>query len=106
MAILETSVWKRKHLHRQLASCAGGSVDVVEPASGKVLTRVGLANADDVAIATKLAAEAQPAWAATPVRDRAEILLRAAAYLQKNAEELSSFIAARPVALGSKEGTR
>ena len=104
MAILETTVWNGNIFTGSWRSALGGSVDVIEPATGKVLTRVGLANADDVAIATKLAAEAQPAWAATPVRERAEILLRAAAYLEKNAEELSSFVARETGGTGLKGG--
>jgi len=104
MAILETSVWNGNIFTGAWRPALGGSVDVTEPATGKVLTRVGLANADDVAIATKLAAEAQPAWAATPVRERAEILLRAAVYLEKNAEELAAFIGRETGGTGLKGG--
>ena len=104
MAILEASVWNGNIFTGSWRPALGGSVDVVEPATGKVLTRVGLANAEDVGVATRLAKEAQPAWAATHVRERAEILLRAATYLEKNSEELAAFIARETGGTGLKGG--
>jgi benzaldehyde dehydrogenase (NAD) len=56
------------------------------------LTRVGLANASDVAAAARLAASVQPAWAAATARVRVETFQAAAAYLQRNLAELASFI--------------
>src|SRR6187549_231088 len=90
--VLEQSPWSGRIFNGEWISARGGSVDVTEPATGKVLTRVGLANASDVSTAARLAAGAQPAWAATPVRERAEVFHRVAAYLQRNMEEFSTFI--------------
>jgi benzaldehyde dehydrogenase (NAD) len=90
--VLEKSPWLGCIFNGAWVASEGGSADVTEPATGRVLTRVGLANAADVATAAKAAAGAQAAWAATPVRERAEVFYRAAAFLQRNMEELSSFI--------------
>jgi benzaldehyde dehydrogenase (NAD) len=68
---------------------SGGSIDVVEPATGSTLGQVGLATADDVAKAAESAAEAQREWAATPHQQRAAVLRSAAALWTKYAEEIS-----------------
>ena len=72
---------------------AGETRDVVEPATGERLTRIGLARATDVAHAARCAAAAQPAWAALAPRDRAAILRRAAAALERNLESAARYIA-------------
>jgi len=50
----------------------GPEVDDRAPATGELLTRVQLASAQDVAAAVTAAREAQPAWAALSIRERAE----------------------------------
>jgi succinate-semialdehyde dehydrogenase/glutarate-semialdehyde dehydrogenase len=55
----------------------GGLLDVEDPATGAVLTQVADATAQDAQDALAAAADAQAGWAATPARQRAE-LLRAA----------------------------
>jgi benzaldehyde dehydrogenase (NAD) len=90
--VLERSPWSGRIFDGQWVAARGGALDVIEPATGQVLTRVGLANASDVATAAKSAALAQPSWAATPVRERAEVFHAAAAYLQRNLAELALFI--------------
>ncbi|WP_080795997.1 NAD-dependent succinate-semialdehyde dehydrogenase [Corynebacterium pacaense] len=48
--------------------------DVINPSNGSVLTTVASAGAQDAVTALDRAVEAQPGWAATPARERAEIL--------------------------------
>jgi benzaldehyde dehydrogenase (NAD) len=67
--------------------------DVIEPATGERLTQVGLARAADVARAAQAAAAAQPAWAALAPRERAAILRRAAAALERDLEHAARYIA-------------
>jgi benzaldehyde dehydrogenase (NAD) len=69
----------------------GGTRDVIEPATGQVLCTVGIANAGDVAAATRAAAIAQKAWVAVPPRDKAEILRRAGALFQQHFDELALY---------------
>jgi benzaldehyde dehydrogenase (NAD) len=68
---------------------AGGTRDVTEPATGAVIGRVGMANADDLDRAAQSAAQAQRAWAATPHPARAAVLRRAAQLWTEHAAELS-----------------
>ena len=91
--VLESSPWSGRIFNGEWVAAKGGSIDIKEPASGKLLGRAGLADATDVSTAARAAAQAQPAWAATPVRERCEVLFRAAAYLQRHSEELAAFIA-------------
>jgi benzaldehyde dehydrogenase (NAD) len=63
-------------------------LDVHNPATDEHLASVGSAARDDVLKASKLAAEAQPAWAATPGPERAAILNATADALESAHEEI------------------
>jgi len=65
----------------------GGAADVIEPATGTALGRIGLADEKDVDAAAKAAAAAQAAWAATPCDKRAAVLREAAFLLKGRSEE-------------------
>ncbi|WP_328477382.1 benzaldehyde dehydrogenase [Actinoplanes sp. NBC_00393] len=67
----------------------GDAYDVVEPATGDVLGRIGRATPEDVDEAARRAAEAQKSWAATPHPARAAVLRRAAQLWGEHAEEIS-----------------
>ncbi len=69
------------------------SQDVVEPATGQPLWRTGVASGADMSAAIGRAHAAQAAWAATPPRDRAAILLKAAALFEQHFDELALMIA-------------
>ncbi|MEV6300130.1 benzaldehyde dehydrogenase [Actinoplanes sp. NPDC051861] len=69
----------------------GGAYDVVEPATGEVLGRIGRAGAEDVDEAARSAAEAQKAWAATPHPARSAVLRRAAQLWGEYAAEISGW---------------
>ena len=66
--------------------------DVLEPATGELLLRAGLAQASDVARAAQSAAAAQPAWAALSPRERAAVFHRAAALFQQHFDELALYV--------------
>jgi benzaldehyde dehydrogenase (NAD) len=74
-------------------TAGGGARDVHEPATGQVLSRVGIANPADIAAAARAAAAAQPGWAAMPPRERADVLRRAAAYFEEHLAEIAPYIA-------------
>ncbi len=74
-------------------SAQGGNRDVIEPATGNKLGQCGIASADDMRTAIGAAQVAQRAWAATPPRERAAVLLRAAEQLQQHFDELALAIA-------------
>src|SRR4051812_22663565 len=55
----------------------GGAIDVTDPSTELTLTTVADATADDARAALDAACAAQADWAATPPRERGEILRRA-----------------------------
>lgn len=90
-SFLNHALW-REHLHSSGWQAASAAADVIEPATGAVLTRTGRAVAADVETAAATAAAAQPAWAALGPRERAAVFHRAAALLQQHFDELALFV--------------
>ena len=68
------------------------SLDVIEPATGDSLGRVGAGGTAEVLGAATDAAQAQREWAATDPSERAEILRRAADILQEHHEEAETWL--------------
>jgi benzaldehyde dehydrogenase (NAD) len=92
-----TSATARPEWEGQLSSGgwrtpSGGTVDVLEKATGESLATVGLADAADVARAAELAAAAQVGWAATAFDERAAILRRAADALEAAAPDVIDWL--------------
>jgi benzaldehyde dehydrogenase (NAD) len=85
---LDTPRWRGKLYLGGWTAAAGGVLPVAEPATGEELARVGQATPGDVAAAVARAQAAQPAWAATPHRDRMALLLKVADLLEKHADEI------------------
>ncbi len=67
----------------------GATFTVHDPADGSVLTRVADASVDDAAEALDAAVAAQAGWAATPPRERGEILRRAFEMIADRADDLA-----------------
>ncbi|GHA19066.1 NAD-dependent succinate-semialdehyde dehydrogenase [Devosia pacifica] len=55
---------------------SGARIDVIDPSTGKPIAAVADASVEDALDAVSAASEAMPAWAATPPRQRSEILRR------------------------------
>ncbi len=70
-------------------AAGGGTLDVHDPSTGDTLCSIADATPEDGDAALGAAADAQAAWAATPPRDRAEILRRAFEAMTAQAEELA-----------------
>ena len=66
--------------------------DVVDPASGQVLAQVPLSGADAVDEAARVAAQAYPEWADTPVPERARTMFRLQALLERDFEALAETV--------------
>jgi benzaldehyde dehydrogenase (NAD) len=98
------AVWRGRLFGSEWRSAAGGSLDVLEPATGERLTRVGNAVAEDVRRAAAEARAAQPAWAATPYEKRAAVLRNAARALEDHQEELIPWIARETGGIPAKAG--
>jgi succinate-semialdehyde dehydrogenase / glutarate-semialdehyde dehydrogenase len=67
----------------------GGSVDVIDPSTGKVIGSIADASADDAVRALDAAVAAQDSWAATAPRERGELLRRAFELVQERKEDLA-----------------
>jgi RHH-type proline utilization regulon transcriptional repressor/proline dehydrogenase/delta 1-pyrroline-5-carboxylate dehydrogenase len=80
---------------------SGQGIVSVDPGDvGTVVCRSGRARPDDAVRAIDIAARAWPAWRATPWRDRAAVLFRAAAIMRVRRDELAAlevFEAGKPI---------
>jgi benzaldehyde dehydrogenase (NAD) len=98
------SMWQGHVFGAEWRGAAGGSLDVLAPATGETITRVGNAVAADIRRAAAEARAAQPAWAASPYEKRAAILRKAARVLEDNQEELITWIARETGGIPAKAG--
>ncbi len=73
----------------QLVAGDGPLQDVLDPARGSVLVRIAEASELQVDAAVRAAEAAFPAWAESPPKDRAALLLRLADRIEAHAEELA-----------------
>jgi malonate-semialdehyde dehydrogenase (acetylating) / methylmalonate-semialdehyde dehydrogenase len=67
-------------------------LDVTNPSDGSLLSRVPLGGPAEVEQAAAAARRAFPAWAATPIRERAQVFYRYRALLERHTRELSELI--------------
>jgi aminomuconate-semialdehyde/2-hydroxymuconate-6-semialdehyde dehydrogenase len=74
---------------RHVAPAEGRYLDNVEPATGKVYSRVADGTAADVDAAVHAAQAAFPAWSRTPVAERSRLLLEIARLIDVNLEKLA-----------------
>lgn len=91
--LLDSSHWEGFIFDGGWKVASGGSAVVIEPATGEELTRTGMGDAVDIAIAARSAAEAQKEWVRMSNRERSEIFFRAADILQKEFESARTWIA-------------
>lgn len=92
VTIAAEHAWRGKVFSGRWQVAKGGTRQVIEPATGKVLTEVGFANAEDVRDAARSAAAAQVEWAATPADQRAAVIRRAAQLLEEHADAVRTWI--------------
>jgi len=90
--VLDGLDWQGKVFSDGWVTPQGGELKSVEPATGDVLARVGLANAADIAAAAAAARSAQPDWAAQPGPQRAALIRRAARVLEDNRAEFERWL--------------
>jgi malonate-semialdehyde dehydrogenase (acetylating)/methylmalonate-semialdehyde dehydrogenase len=70
----------------------GGQIDVFDPSTGQVISRVPLSSASDVDAAVRAAQRALPAWAAMPIKERVQVLYRYRTLLEQQLAELSALV--------------
>jgi malonate-semialdehyde dehydrogenase (acetylating) / methylmalonate-semialdehyde dehydrogenase len=69
-----------------------GHLDVTNPTDGTLLSRVPLSGMAEVDRAVEAAKKAQPGWAATPIKERAQVFYKYKALLEKNIDELAALV--------------
>src|SRR5687768_9947093 len=73
-------------------AASGERFDVIDPGTEGVIAAVANAGADDARAAASAAADAQPGWAATAPRERADVLRRSWELLTERADDLARLI--------------
>lgn len=91
MSLLENGLWNGKVFVDGWTE-AKDTYDVREPATGRTLGALGLADSDDVLRAAERASSAQKAWAVVAPQERAAVLRRAGDLWREHMEELSGWI--------------
>jgi len=69
-----------------------GHLDVTNPADGTVLSRVPLSGRAELDRAVEAAKKAQGGWAATPIKERAQVFYKYKALLERNIDELAALV--------------
>lgn len=100
---LNTGIWNGK-LFLSGWNAASTAREILEPASGAVLTRVGMATPADVAEAAMRAKAAQAAWVALPYEQRAAIFRKAAAIIERETEGMTQWIVRETGCIPPKAG--
>jgi malonate-semialdehyde dehydrogenase (acetylating) / methylmalonate-semialdehyde dehydrogenase len=67
-------------------------LDVYNPSTGDVISRVPLSGAGEVDAAVQAARRALPGWAATPIKDRVQIFFRYRQLLERDLASLSELV--------------
>ena len=67
-------------------------IDVFDPSSGEVISRVPMSAAREVDEAVRIAKKAFPAWSSLPIKERVQVFYRYKTLLEQNIDELSVLI--------------
>lgn len=90
---LDMAPWKGCIFNGNWEPTVGQIIEVDEPAKQLLLTKVGCANRNSINTAVLSAVEAGKVWSAVPAREKADILLNAAQYLQLHFDSFSEIVA-------------
>ena len=67
-------------------------LDVYDPSSGRIISRVPLSGARDVDAAVTVARAAFPSWAGTPIKERVQVLYRYKTLLERDIDSLAALV--------------
>ncbi len=79
---------------QKVEGTSGRTGDVYNPAIGQVVKQVPLASSAEVSAAIEVAADALPAWSATPPASRAQVMFAFREIVKNNIEELAAGLSA------------
>jgi malonate-semialdehyde dehydrogenase (acetylating) / methylmalonate-semialdehyde dehydrogenase len=80
------------HIDGAPRAAAGELLDVHDPAYGSVIARVPLSGAAEVDAAVTAARRALPAWAATPIKERVQVMFRYRQLLERELPGLAALV--------------
>lgn len=92
MSLLDATLWSGKIRTSGWVDGGGPIQNVIEPATGFVLGRIGTATREDVLSAASTAAAAQKDWALSSPETRAGVLRRAGALWESHSEEVQGWL--------------
>lgn len=92
VGLLSEATWREQLFTGTWQRSSGGVIDVDEPATQQVLTRVAMANAADVAASARAAAVAQLEWAEKPHQERADVFREAARLVRAHGDEIRDWM--------------
>ncbi|MDE1179422.1 benzaldehyde dehydrogenase [Paraburkholderia sp.] len=101
--LLDTDIWQARLFTGEWRPGSHTS-DVMEPATGQRLGRIGMADADLIAQSAASASGAQPAWAALPYDERASVLRRAARLGETHFDEIVEWVVRESGSTRAKAG--
>jgi benzaldehyde dehydrogenase (NAD) len=84
--------WQGKIYYGDWIDADGGTVEVLEKATGEKLAMAGVGAPSDIAAAAELAASRQPAWGDTSFEERGAVLRRFADILEAEAEHVIEWL--------------
>ncbi|AZG08839.1 aldehyde dehydrogenase family protein [Pigmentiphaga sp. H8] len=99
---LDVRPWTGKLFQGSWSPADGLAYDAIDKADGTLLARLTLATPAALSASTRLAEQAQPAWAATPHDERAAILRRAAGLVERHHAEAAEWIMRETGAIRAK----
>ncbi len=82
----------KNYIEGKLVENGNGTLDVLSPLDGNIISSVPLSNYEAVDKAVSAAKKAFPSWSNTPIKERAQIFYRYKYLLEKNMEELSLLV--------------
>jgi malonate-semialdehyde dehydrogenase (acetylating)/methylmalonate-semialdehyde dehydrogenase len=82
----------RNYLDGRFVNGSGAHLEVFNPGDGSVISRVPLSSKDEVDQAVQSAARAFPAWAALPIKERAQVFYRYRTLLEQHIDELAALV--------------
>lgn len=73
-------------------SATGDLLEVFDPSTGEVISRVPLSGPAEVDAAVQAARRAQPGWAATPIKERVQVFFRYRQLLERDLAPLAALV--------------
>ncbi len=68
------------------------ALDVFDPSTGRVISRVPLSTHAEIDDAVRIAREAQPKWAAIPIKERVQVFFKYKRLLEEHIDELAALV--------------